>query len=430
MTDERINRLPKKDKRYAVYDPACPGLAIRVTPRGHKTFVLGGRYPGKSQFSRVELGQAGRLTLEQARAKARQWGEWIARGVDPRDEEVRLRKEAETAAALAVTHSFLAVAEEFIARGLRGQRKAATVAREIRTELVPHWGLRPITEITRADVARLIGKIVTRSRTGAYAHNILGHVRQLFAWAIEQDVYGLQASPYDRIRPKKLIGKKKSRDHVLNDDELVALWRAAAKTAYPLGPVVQVLLLTGCRLSEVTDAVWPEFALTGVRPLWTIPAERFKQDAQHLVPLTADLVAALKALPRWPHSDFLFSRDGTKPVEFTSKAKKRVDRRMLRTLQALARRAGEDPNKVKLRPWVLHDLRRTMRTRLGELRVPEPIAEMVIGHAKKGLVRVYDQHKYQDQIREALTAWNARLRTIINPPPDNVVSLREERTSS
>ena len=68
--------------------------------------------------------------------------------------------------------------------------------------------------------------------------------------------------------------------------------------------------------------------------------------------------------------------------------------------------------------------RRTMRTRLSALRVPEQTAELVIGHAKKGLARVYDQHRYVVEVREALALWNAKLETIIQPPPPNVVPLR------
>jgi hypothetical protein len=75
-------------------------------------------------------------------------------------------------------------------------------------------------------------------------------------------------------------------------------------------------------------------------------------------------------------------------------------------------------------PFVLHDVRRTVRTRLSELRVAENVAEMVIGHSKKGLKRIYDQHHYAPEIREALQAWALRLQAIVTPPPDNVVPLR------
>lgn len=65
-----------------------------------------------------------------------------------------------------------------------------------------------------------------------------------------------------------------------------------------------------------------------------------------------------------------------------------------------------------------------MRTRLSALRVPEPVAEMVIGHARAGLARVYDQHQYADEMRMALEAWAMKLRTIVDPPSGDVIALQ------
>ena len=110
---------------------------------------------------------------------------------------------------------------------------------------------------------------------------------------------------------------------------------------------------------------------------------------------------------------FTLPKGGLKPVNGFSKGKDKLDQAMKVQLGGCA------PS-----PWVIHDIRRTVRTRLSELRVPEHVAERVIGHARKGLLRIYDQHRYQDEMREALEAWEARLRAIVSPPPDNVVPLR------
>ena len=69
----------------------------------------------------------------------------------------------------------------------------------------------------------------------------------------------------------------------------------------------------------------------------------------------------------------------------------------------------------------------SLRTHLSALRIPDHIAEMVIGHGRQGLQRVYDQHRYVDEMREALTLWAARLRSIVEPPPANVVSIAKAR---
>jgi Arm domain-containing DNA-binding protein len=159
LTDEKINNLKPAAGRVAVYDPAMPGLAIRVQPTGHKTFVFGARYPaGNSQpgpFARRELGQVGHITLDEARAKAKVWAALIKRGIDPKVEEAQQRAAAATAAAQAASNTFGAVAEDFIREVVVGpdptkpkQRKGNEVARAIRRVLIPIWGARLVTEIT------------------------------------------------------------------------------------------------------------------------------------------------------------------------------------------------------------------------------------------------------------------------------------------
>ena len=97
--------------------------------------------------------------------------------------------------------------------------------------------------------------------------------------------------------------------------------------------------------------------------------------------------------------------------------KDRLDKGMLRTLRALARRRGDDPPQVKLQGFIIHDLRRVVRTNLSALDVPDHVAEMVIGHGRRGLQRVYDQFRYEVQIRAALEKWAERLQAIVSPTP-------------
>jgi integrase len=216
-----------------------------------------------------------------------------------------------------------------------------------------------------------------------------------------------------------LIGTREPRQRVLTDDELVAFWRATGRLSYPWGSFFRMLSLTGQRKTEVSDARWREFALEA--GLWTVPPERFKSNATHLVPLTDPVLALLRELPRFKKGDYLFSTTfGSKPVDGFSKAKARLDRLMLEELRAIH---GDD---AELPPFVVHDLRRTVRTRLSGLRVPDTVAEMIIGHGRKGLQRVYDQHRFVDEMREALTLWAGRLRDIVEPAPNNVVSMRAQ----
>jgi integrase len=146
-----------------------------------------------------------------------------------------------------------------------------------------------------------------------------------------------------------------------------------------------------------------------------------KAGAAHVVPLCDDAITVLDGLPRF-QGDYLFTTtDGSKPVDDYSKSKERVDELMLAEL----RRA--DP-KATLPDWVLHDLRRTMRTGLSAIPgISDLVRELTIGHTKPGLHKVYDQHAYIDEKRAALQGWEARLRSIVTPPPANVTPFARRR---
>lgn len=146
------------------------------------------------------------------------------------------------------------------------------------------------------------------------------------------------------------------------------------------------------------------------------PPGAVQEQRQHLVPLTEPMTGLLAELPHWKGGDYLFTTtDGAKPVNGFSKTKERLDKLIVAEL------GGPPP------PWVVHDIRRTVRTRLSGLRVSHEVAEMFIGHGRKGLARVYDQHGYADEMRAALEAWNARLRMVITPAYENLVPLRRRR---
>jgi len=400
LTDRTLKALKPapSGQRYEVMDADVRGLGIRVTDKGQRSFILIARYPGSDNPARRTLGDYPTLTLEKARTKARHWRELIGQGIDPKVEEESLRR----AELRKQADSFDAVVEEFAKRKLKDQRRGEIVKRELQ-KFGERWEGRPITSIGRRDVIDAVKEVLDRGAT-YQAHNLLGHVRALFNWAIEAEDYGLETSPCDRIRPKTLIGERKPRQRVLEDAELKALWQATGGMNYPFGPPFRLLLLTGARKSEIAQAHWSE--ING--NLLTVPPERFKSDATHIIPLTREATAILELLPRFAKGDYIFSTSyGAKPVKGFSKAKERLDELM-----------GTPKS------FVIHDLRRTVRTRLASLQVPDTIAEMVIGHGKKGIQRVYDQHTYEAEMRKALELWASKLRSIVEPPPENVVKLK------
>jgi integrase len=237
----------------------------------------------------------------------------------------------------------------------------------------------------------------------------------LFNWAIAREIAGLQTSPCDRLKPNEIIGKREPRQRILSDEEVRAVWAATEEVDYPLAPLVRLLLITGQRLSEVAEASWREIDLEAA--LWTIPGERMKNGSPHTVPLSGMALDVLAGPPRFTGGDFILSTTrGRRPISGFSKLKDRLDR-------TIAAAAGAEP----IPPWRFHDLRRTMRTHLSALPVQDIVRELVIGHARPGLHKVYDLHVYENEKRQALELWAARLRGIVERGPADVADLKDER---
>jgi integrase len=252
--------------------------------------------------------------------------------------------------------TFEAVAEDFIRHIHHKQklRTAPTMERTLRTVFVARWKRRPITDIAAEDIKAIIREIVDRgAKYEAFREFAL--IRRLFNWAIGTDDYGLEVNPCRRLKPGDLIGERNDRERTLTDDEIKALWRVTRRFGYPYGPLYRLLLLTGCRLNEVCGAQWDEFDLPG--RLWTVPPERMKKvkggAKPHFVPLTDSMLKVLESVPTFNKGDHLFSHSfGARPLKPSQFGgpKERLDRRLLRTLRAMARLQGEKTKRVILKP--------------------------------------------------------------------------------
>jgi hypothetical protein len=205
ITDRTLKalRAASSGKHYDVMDSVVPGFGVRVSDTGRRTFILVKRFPGSRNPTRLALGEFGAISLEKARKRARDWLELIRQGRHPKDEEERQRVAEERKRA----NSFRAVAEDFISLAAIKQRKGAEVRRDIEREFIARWDGRPITDITAHDVIAVLDEVVARGAP-YQAHNLLGHIRRLFNWAIARGVYGLDRSPCDRMKPRDVIGPK------------------------------------------------------------------------------------------------------------------------------------------------------------------------------------------------------------------------------
>jgi integrase len=404
LTDRFLQSLKgaKDGQPYDVRDKEVRGLRVRVMGSGERTFVLLARYSKGGNPTRRALGSYPVLSLAEARDKANAWKKLIDKGVDPAEEEARKR-----------ANTFAGVAEDFIAYIHNEKLRTADVLeRRLRQTFVKgaKWGPRPITEITADDVKKII-----RGAAKYQAFKDFALIRRLFNWADGTDDYGLLVNPCDRLSPVDIIGQRESRDRVLTDEELRAFWRATDRWAYPYAPLYRLLVLTGLRLGEACGARWSEFDLANKE--WTIPAARMKKTKggakPFVVSLTDAVVELLGTLPRFNSGDAVFSHDygrNSLKVANFSDPKERLDALMLEEL-------GNLP------AFVNHDIRRTVRTRLSSLKISEEVREAVLAHVRPGIKGAYDKYEYLEEKREALTLWNARLRSIVRPPPANVVRL-------
>jgi integrase len=262
-----------------------PGLALRISSYGHRSFVLIARYPGNPHRNptRRKLGQCGKLTLEGARDKARQWLALIEKGIDPAVEAEKERDANQRAQAMSFAH----VAEQFLTRHTDKLAKAAEARSIVEREFVARWGSRPVTDITPHEVSSAIGVIAKRAP--GQAHNSLGYLRRMYSWAIGTHQFGIKESPIERLKPADIIGKRVIRERILTNDELRGVWDAAGQIGYPFGHIVRMLILTGQRLNEIAALSWKEVDLDNA--LIAIAGSRMKSKRAHEVPMAPDALA-------------------------------------------------------------------------------------------------------------------------------------------
>jgi integrase len=393
LTQRGFDAARPKAKRYGIRDGLVPGLQLIVHPSGQKTYALFTRINGK--LINLKIGNAAALTLAQAREQARRKLAMTARGEDPR----AIKQEATRSAA----ETFAVVADRFIERYAKAHTRNWRVTEALlEREVLPQWRHRPIDLITKRDVVSLLDAIVDRGVPIA-ANRTLAAVRKLFNWCIERGK--LETSPADRV---KAPAPEVARDRVHTDIELALIWRATDTLAHPYAPLIKMLLLTGQRRGEVADMTWAE--LDPELTLWTLPAERSKNNVLHQVPIVPAVRAILSELPRIAgEAGYVFTTTGRAAVSNFSVAKQRLD-------AAVTALNGGAP----IVPWRLHDLRRSAATGMARLGVQLPVVEKILNHTSgtfSGVVAVYQRFDFADAKRAALADWTQHVLGLVQPKP-------------
>jgi integrase len=268
---------------------------------------------------------------------------------------------------------------------------------------LPHWGSRPIREITKTDVNDLLdGKASRRERprkgtdggAAVQSNRTLTRLRTLFSWAKAQGL--IEADPSAGVMPR---GKETTRSRVLSDEEIKLFWTGCEAVGWPSEPILRLLLLTGQRESEVAGIRWSEIADVD-ECTWEIPRERTKSDRAHTVHLSEFAVEIIRSLPHLG-GDVVFPTRNGGPVSSFSKAKIRLD--------ALMAKQAQEP----IAPWVIHDLRRTAVDIMARLNVLPHVADKILNHSGgtiHGVAATYNRTHISTNARPRWRRWGGSSR--------------------
>jgi len=404
LTDRAITApVPAGKADHIAFDSRVPGFGLRS--RGDaRTWIFQYKIAGHTR--RMVIGKATAIKAEKALGIARGLYQRVMDGGDPKNErEIRRAEAANTLGPLV---------ERYLEtkKGDLRPRSLAEVKRHLEEHAKPLHKL-PVNSITQAVAADRLNDVAKDSGVVA-ANRMRSSLSAMFVWAMKQG--------YAERNP--VIGtttrKEKSRERVLNDAELKAIWNGLDGDQY--GAIIKLLILTGQRANEIAGLRCSEIDFE--RNLITLAAERTKNARVHQLPMSAEVREILEARAKQQAQenekkdendrDLVFGyREG--PFSGWSKAKAALDERLGK---ALAK---------PLAHWVPHDLRRTVATRMADLGVQPHVIEAVLNHVsghKAGVAGIYNRSLYSAEKAAALALWADHVMAVIEGRKSKVVPLQ------
>jgi integrase len=411
LTQLGIDRAKARSQRYDLPDGrgGVPGLMVRVSERGAKSFAL--RFRRDNEQPRMTLGKHPDMTLAEARTAARDALALVEQGIDPRKatiiDGVAVVVDPAEAAAEADRNSVAAVAGEYVERYLKRNTKRWRDAEQmLARDVLPALGTRPLASLARRDVLDLIDGVIDRG-SPVSANRVLSLLKRFLNWAVARGIIEMNVAAV--VKPPH---KETPRQRTLTEVEIARVWPALQAMGWPFGPIGRLLLLLGQRRSEIADLRWADLDLeAGVLHL---AGAATKTGVEHVLPLSGAAVEILHSLPRSGNGPLVFpaSRIGsTRPVSGFSKA--------LATAQKMSGVGG----------WCWHDLRRSTATHMARLKVPPHVVERILNHSGGGatmsmVARTYNTYGYMGEMRQALELWASEIDRIVAGRPAKVVPLR------
>lgn len=379
FTDKLISNLKPKEKKY--YMREGRGFGVQVMPSGAKTFLYIYTFEGKRK--QLNLGMYPHVKLADARRAYNDAYNLVNKGINPQAlaETTTEVKEREDLTFGYFARLFLTQSEQRHSAGYYRTNKLS-----LNNDVLPFWKDKLITDIRRRDAIELLERVAKRSK-GQVA-NVHKAARSVMEYALDRDY--IDANPMLRLIKPIPDLKQAARDRYLSDVEIKAAWEAIETGPGGEGTkkALKLILVTAQRPGEVTgmhrreiDGNW-----------WTIPKERVKNSkGDHMVYLTP---TALMLIGNG--EGFIFpSFDEDKHIH----------------RQALSQTVctKTKPPYYGLPRWTPHDLRRTARTVMSRLNIPDNHIEAVLNHSRDGMKKVYDCHDYREEKKAALLLWEAEL---------------------
>ncbi|MGB3042309.1 MAG: tyrosine-type recombinase/integrase [Xanthobacteraceae bacterium] len=438
LTAAVVSGAPKKPSRYEIADSLQPGLRLIVQKSGAKSWCYRYERPDGTRV-KVTLGRAegpGSLTLQAARDAANDARRLRSTGADPADQKRAARKaeleriEAEEREARRRDDLVSLVLDRYYRDKVNAMKSAPELKRLLTKELAP-WAKRRIDTIDRADAIKLIDAIKDRG-SPVLANRTRAAARTFFGWCIDKAL--IDENPFERTKP---VVAEEARDHVLSDDELRLVLLAANRLGGFWQTLYRLLVLTGQRRDEVAGLEWSELDLNSAAPAWTLPARRAKNKREHVIPLVPAVVDILRDCPvvrlttningveRTVDSSFVLTTTGRTHISGFSKAKERLDKIMMDIARKEADELGTEP--IVVRPWRVHDLRRTAASGMARLGVSVAVIEKALNHVSGtfgGIVGVYQRHDFLPERRHALNLWADHVASLTIDRGSNVVPIR------
>ena len=410
LTKATVEALKPGNRPFVVWDNgagAVAGFGVKVLLTGRKVFVFQYRLKGAGRAGkarRFTIGTYGPgLTFSHAKDIAEQLRASVVSGGDPVHDTKAKALAAVERDRLSKEHTFKALADLWLKRKAKF-RTYIQMKKMIDVQLAPLHSL-DVASITQAELERVVVKV--EERAPFMAVRVLLELRSILEFGVNRRWLGENLAKHLEVQ---IDGPPGGRDRVLSNEELIAIWKAANKDGWPFGDVVKLLILTGQRRTEVSDLRAPELDVDA--GVWRLPAERAKNKEPHLVHLSPQAVTVVRhALKRKPVGNLLFTTTGTTRVKGFAKFKERLDQ------------------VSGVKKWRLHDIRRTVATRLQEMGIGIAVVERILNHrsaTRSGIIGVYQRAEFLPERKAALEAWGVQIETLVEgrTPADNVVPMQ------